>query len=260
MVQIRSYAPQHRVVGKPRLSGRSDSLTVARLVHASKILQQLADLQSARMQKNVLTIQYLRGIAAAIVVTSHMPSSPDAEYTSLTTLGDFGVDIFFIISGFVMWYTTVEVGLTPLRFWQRRIIRIVPLYWFFLTILAIPALLVPQAFNSTKITLGNSIKSFLFVPHYHIVQHIIAPILIPGWSLNYEMFFYFLFGLALLVKPIPLRFYSLTAVLIGLILAGHVFQPTDPILATYTNPSLLMFIEGMVLAIVYRSGRLAHPI
>jgi exopolysaccharide production protein ExoZ len=212
------------------------------------------------MQKNVLTIQYLRGIAAAIVVAYHLLSSPDTEYISQTTLGDFGVYIFFIISGFVMWYTTVEVGLTPFQFWHRRIIRIVPLYWFFLIMLVIAALLVPQAFNTTKLTLENSIKSFLFVPHYHIVQHIIAPILIPGWSLNYEMFFYFLFGLALFVNPLPARFFSLTAVLIGLMWAGQVFKPTNAILSTYTDLSLLLFVEGIILAIVYRSGRLTHPL
>src|SRR6185295_16016614 len=137
------------------------------------------------MTKEVIAVQYLRGIAAAIVVLHHLFSTKGLEYLFLPSLGGFGVDIFFIISGFIMWHTTAESDISALEFWRRRIVRVVPLYWFFLSVMVIAALLAPRVFNSTVITPENVVKSYLFIPHYHVVQNnLIAPILIPGWSLN----------------------------------------------------------------------------
>src|SRR5579863_980395 len=145
------------------------------------------------MSKEIFAIQYLRGMAAVIVVLHHIFSTRGLEYLFLPWFGGFGVDIFFVISGFIMWQTTAAVEIGPVEFWRRRIIRIVPLYWIFLTVLLIAASLLPSVLYTTVINPESTIKSFLFVPYYHESQKIIAPILIPGWSLNYEMFFYFLF-------------------------------------------------------------------
>lgn len=83
----------------------------------------------------VVSIQYLRGLAAMMVVYHHSvrkvlelnPESP-IPYAGF---GNAGVDIFFVISGFIMWVTTVSNPQNPVSFWYRRIIRTVPLYWFF---------------------------------------------------------------------------------------------------------------------------------
>lgn len=204
------------------------------------------------MSKELFAIQYLRGLAAAIVVLHHLFSTRGLEYMFLPWLGGVGVDIFFVISGFIMWHTTAEVQIGTIEFWRRRIIRIVPLYWTFLFAIVIAALLVPRLFYTTAINLENTIKSFLFIPHRHAVQNIIAPILIPGWSLNYEMFFYLLFGAALIAPSRPRRAILLATLLLGLVLLGLVFQPTGAIAATYTSSGLLKFLDGIVLAIIYR--------
>src|SRR5258708_14745058 len=124
----------------------------------------------------IIGIQYLRGVAAVLVVLHHL-------YFGDTQLGPFGVKIFFVISGFVMWHTTVAANISTMVFWRRRIVRIVPLYWIALSILLAVALSASQYLKSTAITPENFRKSFRFIPQFHAVQKIIAPILIPGWSL-----------------------------------------------------------------------------
>jgi exopolysaccharide production protein ExoZ len=159
-----------------------------------------------------------------------------------------------------MWRTTVASNVSPTEFWRRRIIRVVPLYWVFLSLLIIGALLFPTLLHTTEIKLDDAIKSFLFIPHFHAVQaNLIAPILIPGWSLNYEMFFYLIFGLAMFVVSRAVRALLVGLALVGFVAAGQMLEPTDAILSTYTNPNLLTFLSGIVLAILYQTGRLDAP-
>ncbi len=195
--------------------------------------------------REIVGVQYLRGLAAMLVVMHHL-------YFSDTQLGPFGVQIFFVISGFVMWYTTAKANVSMATFWRRRLVRIVPLYWIFLSTLLAIALSMPQFLKTTVIQLGAVVQSFLFIPHYHTVQReLIAPILIPGWSLNYEMFFYFLFGAALLLRAGALRAILVGLILWSLVLIGALLNPKDAVAATYTSPALLLFLDGIGLAIVY---------
>lgn len=198
------------------------------------------------MTKELIGVQYLRGIAAMLVVLHHL-------YFESTQLGPFGVKIFFVISGFVMWHTTAAVDISTTVFWRRRLVRIVPLYWIFLFILVVIVLSAPQYLKSTVITPETVVKSVLFIPHYNAGQKLIAPILIPGWSLNYEMFFYFIFGIALFVKSHALRATMIGVLLWSLVLLGVSLNPEDAAAATYTNPDLLLFLDGIILAIIYRT-------
>lgn len=202
-----------------------------------------------RSDERLIGLQYLRGIVASLVVLHHL-HFPD------TQLGPFGVKIFFVISGFVMWYTTSTADVAPVAFWRQRIIRIVPLYWFFLLLLIVVSWACSTCVKTTDLTARNVLLSFLFVPHFHQVQKdLIAPILIPGWSLNYEMFFYFVFGSALLIKPIGGRALAIILLFWSLVLLGRWFDPSGAISSTYTNPSLLLFLNGLSLAMVYQTHR-----
>ena len=75
---------------------------------------------------NLRTLQILRAMAATSVVYSHIGVNPD--------FGQFGVDIFFVISGFVM-TLIVENGQKPATFLLKRVLRILPLYWILTTCL-----------------------------------------------------------------------------------------------------------------------------
>lgn len=139
--------------------------------------------------KTVLTnIQAARALAALLVVFYHL-SLPGF------TVGSVGVDIFFVISGFIMSY--VAPGESR-QFMLRRIARIAPLYWLLTIAIYLVAVYKPQWLNSTTALPEYLIKSMLFIP-YAKDNGVVHPLLGNGWTLNFEMYFYAVVALALLV-------------------------------------------------------------
>jgi exopolysaccharide production protein ExoZ len=197
----------------------------------------------------IVTVQYLRAIAAMLVVFHHAMAPPALHPYYPRPFGEFGVDLFFVISGFIMWTTTVGARRGPASFWAARILRIVPLYWIYTTLFVAIALILPRAlFTTPGLDLSFIIKSYLFVPALHPHFGGIAPVYTLGWTLNYEMFFYFVFGVGLLIARPNVRMAALVAVFVLLVSIGLLAEPQGPVLATYTNPILLEFLAGIVLA------------
>lgn len=194
-------------------------------------------------------IQYLRGIAAMMVVWHHATAQVAMApvFGKIPTFGPLGVDLFFGISGFIMLVTTWDKPIGPAEFMAHRIKRIVPLYWLATLGLVFMTVLVPALLKSTKWDAGSLEKSLFFIPYYSVsFPDEIWPLLIPGWSLNYEMFFYVMFAAALLCK----REHRLTVMvcsLTALVVAGWIFDPVSAVLRVYTSPRLLEFGAGMVL-------------
>lgn len=199
--------------------------------------------------ETVVAIQYLRAVAASLIVFQHAMGVPAfVHYTA--HFGTVGVDLFFVISGYIMWTTTEHRERGPLAFWLARIVRIVPLYWMFTAAYVAAALITPESFFSLKLDPAHIVKSFLFVPAEHPNLGLVAPVYTLGWTLNYEMFFYLLFGLCLFVPRRAVRFGLLAAVFFGLIGFGLLYPPRGPIARTYVDPIMLEFLAGVVLAIV----------
>ena len=215
------------------------------------------------MNKTVVSIQYLRGLAAMMVVYHHsvrkvLEINPDSMIP-YSGFGNAGVDIFFVISGFIMWVTTISKTQSPAYFYYRRVIRIVPLYWFFTLAIIIPKLLVPEVFTSVQLEPSHIIKSLLFIPHYHPgVSDQIWPILIPGWTLNYEMFFYLLFGASLFISP-RRRLAVLTLTFLSLVALGQWLTSENPLFVTYTDTLLLEFLAGVIIGVLYMRGTALSP-
>jgi len=176
--------------------------------------------------RDVISVQMLRAIAATMVVFVHM----DLQLQRLhyPTLGTnwmaSGVDIFFVISGFIMW-TSVErrPEMTASSFFRNRLIRIVPLYWFATTLVLMVALIAPQVLNTTVLRPWHAIASYLFIPARHPTTGLFWPLLIPGWSLNYEMLFYAIFAIAIALSghPRARRFLLIAAMLGGLVAVAN---------------------------------------
>lgn len=139
-------------------------------------------------------IQFLRGLAALIVVAVHLKY----PWCAGKVTGHFGVDIFFVISGFIMSHICTY---SPSHFLLRRVIRVVPFYWAATIGVFVIALLAPDFLRSTKFNLGNLAKSLLFIP-YQKENGLVQPMFSLGWTLNYEMYFYLLtaFGLKIWAK------------------------------------------------------------
>lgn len=207
-------------------------------------------------------LQYLRGLAALVVVLSHALMKLDriAEIQGWPPLGlsidgTFGVDIFFVISGFLMCTTAApEFGASGAvgRFILRRVIRIVPLYWLFILVevglrVANPAA-AGQRFGSEEVLL-----SLAFIP-YGLQDGIFRPVVGLGWSLDYEMLFYAIFAFGLILRR-DVGLVLISAALGLLVLVGHAGQPSGTLAVAWTAPILLEFLLGVGLGRLYLLAR-----
>ncbi|TQV74587.1 acyltransferase [Aliikangiella marina] len=208
----------------------------------------------------LLSVQYLRGIAASLVVFHHtlvqLERHGSGAFKVDTNVGEAGVDIFFVISGFIMTYIAGQKTLTPMKFWRDRVIRIVPLYWFYTGLMVAIAFFLPSVLKTAVFDIPHAIKSFLFIPTFHPkMDTMVWPVLVQGWTLNYEMFFYLIFGLMLLLSSASQRLWGLVTIFALLIALGLAIQPSNPLAATYTNSLLAEFIAGAILGHLYNQNR-----
>ena len=210
----------------------------------------------------LIGIQYLRAIAALMVAYFHASSViPQFEgLLSRDLLGGLhlsnGVDLLFVISGFIMVLTSSNAA--PREFAMRRIIRIVPLYWTLTGALMLLALWRPEAFRATAASVEYLVKSLLFIPYPNPGQNgRLFPLLVPGWSLNLEMFFYAVFTVALCL---PRRRRVAAAGLIfviaacGAALLGESTSPHVRAIRFFGDLRMFEFLFGMLIAEWYSKG------
>ncbi len=207
-------------------------------------------------------LQYLRALAALTVVLSHGLIKLDRiceiqgwPVLGLSIDGTFGVDIFFVISGFLMCTTASgEFGAqgAAVRFLTRRIIRIVPLYWLFIFVEVALRTANPgaagQSFGPTEVLL-----SLAFIP-YGLQDGIFRPVVGVGWSLDYEMFFYALFACGLLLRR-EAGLVLIALALVLLVTLGQRSEPSGTIAVAWSAPVLLEFLFGVGLGRLYLAGR-----
>jgi peptidoglycan/LPS O-acetylase OafA/YrhL len=205
-------------------------------------------------------VQALRAVAAGLVVVHHSismwqnglmhrPGGPG------WTNGAAGVDIFFVISGFVMAISLP--GLAGRRnkagvFLWRRFRRIVPLYWAALTLRVVQLTVRPTTALDLILTPWRVVASYLFIPARNGNGEMF-PVVTVGWTLNYEVFFYLLFATALALNISPLAF--LTPCLTALALVGVARPATWPDFTALASTLVIEFLLGVVLAHVATRGK-----
>jgi len=198
-------------------------------------------------------LQYLRAIAALVVVYSHACIQVPDYKSQLVIFGSFGVDIFFVISGFIMMYI-MKPEHKPASFMINRIRRVAPLYWFFTLLMALIFLLNPSLFNNTKLDFSALGKSLFFIPHFSNAHpDEVWPLVAPGWSLNYEMYFYVLFALALLA-PERMRMALISIVILVVFVAARAMNTDGPINEFLSQDVVFEFVLGMALAVMWKRG------
>lgn len=203
-------------------------------------------------------IQVLRFIAALAVVVCHSAFYSKERLDSGTisyNLGANGVPLFFVISGFVMMIAAEKMhnadGAWKL-FAIRRIVRIVPLYWFATSVKLFTLLAVASLVLHAQVDWLYIVKSYFFVPDMN-VDNEIKPLLAVGWTLLFEMFFYAIFTLALLVRVDAVKFTA--PILIALAVASIFKSDTwNVALAFYADPIVLNFLWGMLTARLMQRG------
>jgi len=198
----------------------------------------------------ILPIQYLRGIAALMVVWFHsVEQVPGVSPYFAAGFGNSGVDLFFVISGFIMLATTLNDAPAPLEFMRRRIVRVVPLYWLLTLAMVALAMCVPGLFRTLIVAPWTLVESLLFIPHFsESFPNMVWPLLVPGWTLNFEMFFYAVFACSLIL-PGRIRLPVLAVVFGTLVGIGMTLGPFDSAAArVYFSPLLLEFVAGAAIA------------
>jgi exopolysaccharide production protein ExoZ len=184
------------------------------------------------MADRLNSIQYARAVAAVAVTTWHSIYWVSTGYHFLYR-GQAGVDLFFVVSGFVMGHIGLGVR-SPTKFLFRRALRIIPLYWVATVIAAV----------ELNPTFSDFLMSLAFWPHARF------PVLIQGWTLEYEIFFYIIFSLSLIC---PRHFIVVvTGLLTSLFFFGVITCPTSLPGKVYTNPLLFEFLAGVWLSVGWR--------
>ncbi len=197
----------------------------------------------------ILSIQYLRGIAALFVVLYHI-AFKDQQYSLGNfgfEIGEMGVDIFFVISGFVMYYVSIRKSNTlrsVYEFLKRRALRILPLYWIVTTVALVIYLVSPE--NVNRFTGSTDIlNSYTLFPSF-------TRYLIPvGWSLSYELYFYLLFCVALLFSRYRAAVISVLLLVPAMIGLYYSFPPIEALRAFLTSSFLLEFFYGILAAVIF---------
>jgi exopolysaccharide production protein ExoZ len=194
----------------------------------------------------IRNLQALRAIAAMLVMFVHLDKS--LHTVGLPSFGGSGVDLFFVVSGFVMVHTTKDRSRTAGQFAKDRIARIVPIYWLMTVAVFALAIALPRLFQSTQADPIQLAKSLLFIP-FMKQSGLIQPILFVGWSLNYEMFFYVLFAIGLLAPRYWIGLAWVVAALILLVVGAPLTSWRGVAATFYTRPIMLEFALGIGLAL-----------
>lgn len=201
-------------------------------------------------------VQLLRGVAALLVVVGHALSEAEQMLLNGYPRWNFpwgiGVDIFFVISGFIMVYTSRNLFSrrdSVIEFIKRRAIRIIPLYYIFTALMVLAIFIKPDQLNSASFSLERLLASLAFIP-VEDSRGTFRPILGLGWTLNYEMFFYAIFS-GLIWLP---RKHAVTALLaaLGLIVLTVNYWPVSvPALTFWSDSIILEFGIGAILGWAY---------
>ncbi len=204
------------------------------------------------------SIQTLRAVAANLVLLAHL-SVIEIKYGHGVALlpewigfgGAVGVNLFFVISGFVM--ALVARDAHWIDFIGARVIRIYPIYWFYTSLVLIVFLIRPEMVNQSFAHPPSILKSYLLWPED------VLPLLAVGWTLIHEMYFYVVMAL-LIAFAAPLRI-ALPVWTVAVLAVPLLIDVSSPVAAIVFHPMTLDFIAGVAIGLVIvnsdaRGGRL----
>jgi exopolysaccharide production protein ExoZ len=200
--------------------------------------------------KQFLSIQYLRALAAISVAVFHEAERIDHHWPILTA----GVDLFFVVSGFIMFVVTETNEAEPRVFLWRRVTRIVPLYWCATLVTVLFCRMRPYLWEGVPVTFAHVVRSLLFIPQTSALEDGV-PVVRQGWTLNIEMFFYVVVAIALFF-PRRVQLHLISFFLVSLVFAGAWFDPQTGFLRNYTYGLLLEFTAGLWLGRLWALDRL----
>lgn len=187
-------------------------------------------------EKRIDSIQLLRLIAAISIIVYHSNIMGEVGY--------FGVEILFVVSGFVIMKST---ELKKKYFLRRRLIRIIPLYWISTIFLYIILLYKPELSLMSIATEESLFRSLFFLPQ-NLTGVSTVPLISVGWTINYEIYFYFIFGIAMTISH---KYRGLITSCMILLLCNVAGGLGFPLVENIFNPILIECVWGIALYYLY---------
>ncbi|WP_291844662.1 acyltransferase [Maricaulis sp.] len=199
-----------------------------------------------RPHAEIIELQYLRAIAVLMVVGGHLHQA-GARFVGADLVGQAGfvgfagVDVFFVISGFIIHTLYRQAKGPSLSFALKRLNRIFPLYWIFTAVTFAGYLVISEQMGSADRSI-EWLTTLTLLPTGH------PPLLMVGWTLTHELYFYLVYGLALFL---PRRWRIGAAALwatLTLLSVGDVIHPDQPWAVLALSGFNLQFLAGVILA------------
>jgi peptidoglycan/LPS O-acetylase OafA/YrhL len=204
---------------------------------------------------NLELVQMLRGIASMFVVMFHATMN-SVQILNLDFCFNFflfgwaGVDVFFVLSGFIITYTTSRhITHTDqfLPFIRRRFVRIFPVYWIVIGLFLIVQLLLPSFYKTGyPFDILTLLSTFLLLPGHVVVNGV-------SWTMSYELFFYLLFSLAFIISNNKLAFALLALYAMLLVVLPFIIDTGGNVnegIKLVTAPINIEFFMGVLVAVM----------
>jgi exopolysaccharide production protein ExoZ len=209
-------------------------------------------------------IQVLRFLAAFAVVAFHAwgvaPEGykiPGNAAAFVLSHGGRGVDLFFVISGFIIYYATHRATPDAGQFLRRRIERIVPLYFVVTLAVTLLGVTLPDMFGTPDwFTVRHVLKSLAFISFTDGE----TPVVYVGWSLEYEMYFYLAAALLMALTENVWRNIVVLFSVLAILGQGPGAAAAMGPYAFFTDPLILEFVLGVIAGIAFVKGRIEWPV
>ena len=209
------------------------------------------------IREKISGIQYCRAVAAIFVVLYHVGTTAEAYnresiFSLLFNYGKYGVDFFFVISGFIIFnahFKDIGVKGKSIIYVKKRFFRIYPIYFIILTIKVLIFLCLSIQIPENQRSFGYFLHSYLLLPIEN--QY---PFLSVAWTLSFELIFYTFFLLAM--KMQKRTFFSLTLGWMLLIIFYNIINlKYNFILNHLLNSYNIEFIIGVFASLIYREKK-----
>ena len=225
--------------------------------------------------RTIESLQAVRAIAAIFVLLYHVSGTFQAQFSyplgfNVFSFGIAGVDIFFVLSGFIIYYTSSNnINLTTKEFLLKRFIRIFPIYWVLFAV-TLGLIFCQKLFFSAAASISNTtriienggltslLKSFFLIPNDFRTIYL-------SWTLSFEIVFYLLFGLFFFRNS--RLFMTILTIWVGLCYANAFLIHIDFLnhlahnpFKAFLNPIVAEFFLGCLVAILILKYPPKYPV
>jgi peptidoglycan/LPS O-acetylase OafA/YrhL len=203
-------------------------------------------------RRNINSLQALRGIAALMVLLFHLTEAL-YQTASINFLGGFfrfansGVEIFFVLSGFIISYTAHHLISTKRvkEYVFKRFIRVYPIYWIAITFFIVPAI-VFELNSGYVFSFYNLLSTYMLFPEHPMIYGV-------SWSLSHEVYYYALFALLIISRKFIFVYFLIVAVVIFRVL-GFVSFEHSALLRLMFSQNVILFFMGMTTFYIFHKN------